>query len=690
MKALNIIVAIALALGCAATSVDARVVRIEVKTRRAFDGGRTFGDAGAFEELQGTVYLEVDPKNPLDAVIVDLDKAPRNARGMVEFSTAFVLVKPVDMSRGNRKIVYGLNNRGNNIEFSFQSFPPVQLVNGAPATQPPNPGDGLIFKLGYVYVDSGWAGDIETANGRLGATLPIALDARGHAIVAPIRVEYQGRGYSLPLKGNRQFRTYATADTDTKHAKLNVRDSVNGRKTLIAPDQWAYGTCPMGKDSLMPSKMEICLFDGFQADKIYELTYPAEGPWVMGLGYAVTRDIGSFLRSAIKDDAGNPNPLADNGVNRITGLYGLGTSSTGMYLRDFIYLGFNEDEAHHKVFDAVRIALPGTHRLFANTEFADPNVYSSQNSHADFLSHSYPPLTYAVTTDPISGIRDGILKRPATDPFVFHVDTANEFWQMNASHNTRNGRGEPVPIPDNVRLYFLASHPHLGATGVGASPTNKAGRCEQIANGRLSYTPVMRALLVALDAWADRGELPPPSQYPGIGGAALGSLKEVAGQFPNIPGVHFPEVLNELVVYDFGRRFTPKGGFLTGDAPRRGTPYATLLPMTDSDGLDKDGIRTVDVAVPIGTNTGWNVVADGPRRGDLCGLGGSYIPFAKSKAERKASGDSRPSIEERYVNHDGFVRAVDAAARKLVSQHFMLAEDAETTVEIARVSKVLQ
>ena len=151
----------------------------------------------------------------------------------------------------------------------------------------------------------------------------------------------------------------------------------------------------------------------------------------MGSAIAVTRDLASFLRYETADDAGTPNPLAASAdATGIRRAYGLGISSTGMYLRDWLYLGFNEDEAHRRVFDAVRIHIPGSHRLFANVEFSDPNIYSRQDRTTDFTSTSVPPLTYAVTTDPVTNVRDGILKRPATDPLVFHVDTSNEFWQM--------------------------------------------------------------------------------------------------------------------------------------------------------------------------------------------------------------------------------------------------------------------
>jgi hypothetical protein len=512
----------------------------------------------------------------------------------------------------------------------------------------------------------------------------------GGPIVSPIRIEYTGTGYSLPLKGNNQFRSYETADRDPSKSTLTVRDGVNGARTSIAADRWAFGRCAKGRESLEPSTTDLCLFDGFQVNRIYELVYPATNPWVMGLGYAVTRDFASFLRNATADDSGQPNPVArDRQTVGIRRVYGLGISSTGMYMRDFLYLGFNEDEGHRKAFDAVRIFIPGTHRLFANVEFADPNVYSRQDQHNDFLSHSIPPLTYAVTTDPISGVRDGILKRPATDPLVFHIDTANEFWQMDASLNVHDGRGRAVPVPENVRFYFAAGHSHVGASGVAALPT-APGICRYPVNGNLSYNTLLRALIVVLDDWADRGVAPPASRYPGLGDKTLVSLGEAARMFPKIPGITFPTVLNELPSLKYGSGFRATGGVVGGRAPGRGQKYQVLVPALDPDGMDLGGIRTVDIAAPVGTNAGWNIRPEGPRGADLCGLSGSFFPFAKTRAERLASGDPRPSLEERYSDHAGFVNAVDRAAKALVNDRFLLEEDARTLIATATESSILR
>jgi hypothetical protein len=664
------------------SSVEARVVRFVVERTTPYADGTVFGEAGAFERLEGTVFMEVDPTDPLNAVIVNIDRAPRNAEGLVEFHAPFVLIKPVDMARGNGKLVYGINNRGNMIELTFHNFPPQPSGASADA------GDGFLFGQGYAFVDAGWAGDIVTTETRLGAVLPVATQADGSAIVSTIRIEYTGDGYTLPLKGNDRFRSYETANTDTRASRLTVRHAIGGARIAIAADQWAFGSCSSGRPSLVSSTTDICVFDGFQPDQIYELSYPAKNPWVMGLGYAVTRDVAAFLRHERADDDGNPNPLVIDGAGVVRRAYGLGISSTGMYMRDFLYLGFNEDEAHRQVFDGVRIQIAGTHRLLANVEFADPNVYSRQDQHPDFTSHSIPPLTYAVTIDPISGVRDGILKRPETDPFVFHIDSANEFWHMNASLNVHDGLGNPVPVPDNVRLYSVAGHSHVGGSGVGARPTAR-GTCANVTNGYFSYAPVMRALLVALDAWVDGGVEPPASDYPDVRNGTLTTLAVAASEFPSIPGVTFPTVVNGLTSFDFGPLFGSRGGRVTVLPPVRGRSYRVLVPMPDQDGHDLAGIRTVDVAAPVGTNTGWNLRAEGPRGQDLCGLSGSFIPFETTRADRIVNGDPRLSLEERYGDHDGFVEAVRRAAEWSVSQRVLLEGDVATIVALAEASDIL-
>jgi hypothetical protein len=331
----------------------------------------------------------------------------------------------------------------------------------------------------------------------------------------------------------------------------------------------------------------------------------------------------------------------------------------------------------------------GTDRVFINVRFADPDVFSERDFHHDFLQSSYPPFTYAVTTDPISGLRDGIMKRPATDPLVFQLDSSTEFWQLRASLNVADGLGRAVPIPDNVRLYLNSSMAHGNRTiGLATPPPGQNPRC-------LYPTPQVvpettRALIVALDQWADQGLEPPKSNYPSVEDGTLVSAAAARETWPAIPGVHFPGVMNEYELLDFGPLFGPLGGVLTVQPPRLGPSYRVFVPRTDADGLDAAGIRPMQIRVPLGTTTGWNVRRPQNRGPDLCGLTGSFFPFPRTKLEQRALGDPRRSLAERYGDHAGFVQAVARAAKQLVAERFLLPEDAQALIRAAETSDVLR
>ena len=357
---------------------------------------------------------------------------------------------------------------------------------------------------GVVATAQGWEGDLVPTSARLVANLPVARNADGSSIVGPMRIEYSD--FSLPLagtfttnlKGNAAFRSYESADTNTTHATFTVRDTELGSpKTPIAPDRWAFGICPTGQASLTASGFDICYFDGFRNDKVYELIYTAKNPIVMGLGHATTRDFTSFLRYSSQDDVGTPNPLGPGS----TRAYATGASQTGAYLHDFIYYGFNEDESRRKVFDGIIPTIAGAIRNHLNVRFADPDVYTERDFHHDFMQVAYPPFTWAVTTDPISGITDGILKRPATDPVVIQIDSASEFWQLQGSLGQVDGRGNPVPLPSNVRMYFNSSTAHgFNTGGLLLGPPGTNALCANPTPGG-SIADTSRAITVVLDEW---------------------------------------------------------------------------------------------------------------------------------------------------------------------------------------------
>jgi len=665
---------------------DARVARFVVEQTRTFADGTSFEPVGQYQRLDGTAYFEVDPFDPLNSQIINIGEAPRNPRGMVEFSSPFFILKPTSMERGNGKIFYVINNRGNKQALGYFNYAPA---NNDPITAE-DAGDGFLMRQGYTVVDAGWQGDVAPGNSRLFPSFPVVS-----GVGSAIRIEYSDRTipaagtFSMPLEGDPSFVSYETDDTDPSHYTFTVRDDVSAPKIPIPSDRWAFGTCPTGEDSLTPTNRDICFFDGFRADRIYELIYWAVNPKVMGLAYVVTRDIGSFLRFQTVDDFGNRNPLAlrDDFVG-ITRSYSFGGSSTGMYQREFLYLGFNEDESHRKVFDASWIHKPGTHRLFANVEFADPNTYSREDDRHDFLSTSYPPLSFAVRTDELSGVTDGILKRREIDPLVFQTDTEQEYYQFRASLYLTNSFGEPIEIPPGVRVYLLSGFQHGGNNPPTVFPGPR-GTCQNLTNPNY-HGPVVRALLQALDDWADRGIPPPDNAVPDVRNGTLVSLAEARAAFPAIPGVQFPPFLNELELLDLGPDFFPGGGWISILPPNLGASYTVMVPKPGPDGIDLAGIRPVETRAPLGTNVGWNVRADGFRAPHLCGLNGSYIPFATTRAEREASGDPRPSLEERYGDHRGYVEAVRTATRELIRAGFLVEEDGERFVAGAESSTVLQ
>jgi Alpha/beta hydrolase domain len=238
-----------------------------------------------------------------------------------------------------------------------------------------------------------------------------------------------------------------------------------------------------------------------------------------------------------------------------------------------------------------------------------------------------------------------------------------------------------------VRLYLLSSFEH--GSGLPATFPGPRGICQNLTNPQY-HGPTFRALLIALDAWADQGREPPRSRYPRVQNNTLVSLDAARAAFPAIPGVEFPSVLNELELLNFGPVFDSEGGRLTVLPPLIGPSYQVLVPKPDDDGQDLAGIRPIEIRVPLGTHTGWNLRAPGFRAPNLCSLSGSYIPFATTEAERLANGDPRQSLEERYGDHAGYLRAVRRAGLQLLRQGFLIQEDADRFISAAEASDVLR
>ncbi|WNV77003.1 alpha/beta hydrolase domain-containing protein [Geodermatophilus sp. DSM 44513] len=660
------------------TTVDLDLSRSEVVA-----GGHSFGDAGAYEKLVGTIAFRVDPEDPRNAVVTDLDRAPRDADGLVAYDTDFYLLVPQDRSRWNGKLFFEVNNRGNKRTLAYVNSSVASQDRLSDPSTVADLGTGFLLEQGYAVAWAGWEGDVLPGNNRMTIRLPVPTEADGSPITGETVVEFHETDFAadgstecLPLSGSADFASYP-AVTD-RPAELRVRPSDSPRPSgpeipqgdTVPADAWRFE----GDET-------VCVDGGFRPGTVYELGYTARDPRVMGLGYAATRDVVSFLRHRTADADGDANPLAAGGG--VTHVLGQGISSSGMYLRDFVYQGFNEDTEGRAVFDGVNIHIPGAHKLFLNYRFAQPNPFSTQ--HRDrYIPHVGFPFHYGVRQDPVSGRTDGILKRPATDPLVVHTDSSTEYWQFQASLVNTDGFGSDVALPDTVRQYLVSGSQHFAAAGAVPSP----GTCQQPSNPT-HVGPALRALLVSLDRWVVDGTEPPSSRAPSIADGTLVASDRDATGFPEIPGVGYTGLYNAAAERDFGPQVEGNAGVI--DDWRHAdvvAPYDVRMPSVDAVGIDEGGLELPEVAAPTATLTGWNLQAEPYTVGDVCGLTGMRVPLARTPADA-ADGDERPTLQELYGTSEGYVQAVRAAADALVADRLLLPADARAAVQAAYAADVL-
>ena len=625
--------------------------------------GTSFGAVGPYEKLAGRAFGEIDPSDPRNATITDLAAAPRNAAGMVEYAMDVYILKPVDMAQASGRLFYESNNRGLKLASGVMNTLDRLLLSNDPTTAA-DAGDGFLMRRGYVIAWSGWEVTIPSGPGALSITVPVATNPDGSPLVGPSLEEFV---VDADAATNRL--SYPAAVPDTAAASLSVRVHATDPPTAIPSSGWEYVDTRTVR--LLPPGTS------FQRGRLYDLVYPARDPLVAGVAFAATRDFIAFLRRATADDLGAPNPVA----GRLRLAYAFGLSQPARYLRDFVHLGFNEDEDGHIVFDGVLAFLAGPGGGSFNLRFSQPGRTIRQ--HRDRL---YPeirfPFTYQVMTDPITGRTDGRLRRclaSGTCPKIFDVNSSNEYWNKSASLLHTDAAGRDLPDPKNVRFYLLSSLPHAAGTGKGI--------CQQEQNG-LAPNPALRALLVALDAWVSRGKKPPASRVPRRSkGNLVPSLPQDSVGFPSIPGVAYHGLARTGDLFDFGASLDQ--GILTVLPPASlGAPYPVLVPKTDDDGNDLAGIRLPGVAAPIATYTGWALRAPEFGGDDLCDASGQEIPFLRTKSERLAASDPRRSLAERYPNHARYVKRFTRAARHLQHQRLLLGEDVRALTQTAEAAPV--
>jgi hypothetical protein len=663
-----------LALGAAAVllaapDADARVTKIQITSRQSPTfRGYAFEGIGPYEKIVGKAFGELDPKDPKNAVIVDIQLAPKNANGKVEYAFDFYILKPIDLSKGNHKIMYEPPNRGRKTH--------AALNRGAGGSDPGSVTDPnvlantFLLPRGYTMVWSGWdySAGTSAANFNMTITLPVAKKPDGSTITGPAYEYIVTRGGSYTL-------SYPAATTDQSKATLTHRVHLDDVPQIVPATGWSYdadGTAI----SLLPAGTS------FTPNDIYELSYTAKDPTVNGIGFAAVRDFNAFLRYDKADDAGTANPLAGD----VTRIYTEVSSQPGRLLNDFRNLGFNQAENGKIVFDGMMQWIAAGDGINMNLRFSQPGR-TERNRQDQLYVEGVFPFANQRSSDPITGRTAGrydACTKTNTCPLAMEVYSANEYWVKGASLFHTDPMGT-LDLSDHpmARLYLISSHQH----GVGNA--NAKGSCQQFGNP-LNSAPIQRALWEALDLWSTEGVAPPPSSVPHLAdGTLVPALPQSAMGFPKIPGVTYTGLKSSRYLLNYGQDFYRTGIMTTNpptitppmfDNPRNGPIYPTYVPKTDEDGNDIAGIRLPDVTVPLATYTGWSL-RSGAQANDGCEGAGQMIAFPKTKADRLASGDPRLSVEERYPSFSVYAVMVKSAVEDMVTKRLMLQEDAQPAID---------
>jgi hypothetical protein len=639
----------------------ARVERIEILSREPFANGAAFGAAGAYEKLRGRAFFALDPEAAANAAIADLKLAPRRDDGQVVFTADFLMLRPTEAARGNGTLLYEVNNRGRIAMLR-------QLDEATFSTDPATPadaGNGFLFRAGFTLLWSAWATDVVIPPGEklLLLAAPIATD-HGQPITGPVAYDLivDAPAASARFAGIGGT-AYPFAAPGAPDAALTERDRPEGERRPIARAAWSF---VLPRDGGVPT--EIALEGGFKPGRIYELTYTARDPMIVGLGMAGIRDLLGYLRS---------HPFAEAPAPQRTLIFGI--SQSGRLIQTMLLEGLHVDEDGKPVFDGAFVHVAGGGKGGFDYRFAMPTRHFSV-----LEDHIYPtdffPFAPVPMRDPASGAEASVLDKAralGAVPKLFYVNNSSEYWNRAASLPTTDPAGTRDVAPAlEARVYLIAGAQHY------AGVAHTRGLFENCVNP-LNHYRTMRALLVALDRWVRDGSEPPASTYPRIADGTLISVSAYKESFPAIPGVRLPEGNLRPPRLDLGPRFA-REHIADLVPPAAGQPFEALVPRPNADGLDEGGIALPEVQVPLGTRLGFN-----PRNaaaGFTWATGrwdGSFIPFARTEAERRAAGDPRPSLEARYRDRADYEAKVRASAAAVVAQGFLRTEEIDELVRQA-------
>jgi hypothetical protein len=647
---------LSLAVAISVCPAFARVTRVEVTSRTPVLEGKVFGNAGAYERILGKVYFSLPVLNLHNRGIVDLANAVNLKAGEVEFSADFMALRPLDAHKGNGSMILEVPNRG------LSRI--VALVDGGDWNAEKDAGDAWLLRNGFTIAALGWQWDA-AGPGALKFQAPVAK-LQGKTITGLLRgdVMLSKAMEDIPLGhlilGRIGGSEYPVSAPNDPRNVLTVRDSRTAERTVIPRAQWQFAHTVNGK--LEASDRFIHLEGGFKPGKIYEYVYVVQDPVVAGGGFAAVRDFASYAKHAA--DAITP-------AQRV---YGEGISQNGRFLRDFLYEGFNADEEGRMALDGVLAHVAGAGRGSFNYRFAQPSRDAQPTSSVFFPTDIFP-FTDMPEKDPVTGATGGLLDKAVVQkvvPKIFFSNTSFEYWGRAAAliHTSADGKKD-AEISPNVRIYHFTGLQHFS----GPWPPAK-GAGDLVGQEPQSPLPIKyfwRAMIRNMDAWVRNGTAPPPSRYPRIDDGTLVPVKLYG--LPPIPGLGHPHEASEAFHLDYGPGWQEKR-ILTVQPPKVGPAFPVMVPQVDVDGNERDGVKLPEMMVPLGTYTGWNLRDASIGAPDQrVSFEASYVPFAKTEAERVKTKDSRRSIAERYRNRFEYLTDYSAAVDALVKENWILEED---------------
>lgn len=682
------------------SSLHARVTRIVIDEVRAVPAATGGAGAIAYEQVAGRAFGELDPKLAQNAIIQDIELA-KDADGKVRYMASFVIYKPVDLKQASGLMWHDVPNRGRVFPYAPEEF-----------------------AMGDIGLASAWQGDNAgattvkpkaTINGLQFLQIPVARQPNGSPVTGRVfaRIVNRSGPASAPLLVQTNPVPYQPMSLDTRQSQLvsRGRENMAGEvfdEQVMPASEWAWAKCDAQTPFPgTPDPTQICLKSGFDPKRLYQVTFQARDPYVLGIGFAAWRDVGAFFKQARADDSGTPNPLA--GVVRHS--IGRGVSQSGNYLRGWLHLGFNQDEVGRQVHDGLWPIIAGR-RIALNFRWAQPDGVLELYQAGSEGPQWWLPHPDSVRGLPPAGILDRCTRTQTCPKIIEHFGSA-EVWALKLTPEwVGTDAKQDLPLPTNVRRYYIASSNHGGGAGgfdtslpgVGLPtagpmcPGNNFGQAVLPANP-VPHKETVNALRVHFRQWVMKGVEPPPSRYPLLSRNELALAEKTALGFPTLPGLRSTIPERDFIMpvhdYDWGPDFNALDGtgIPTLAPPRIKQVLTMLAPKVDADGNELGGVPVVLLDAPLGTYLGWNVTAGGDKpfhQGEICNYVGGMVPFARTRAQRLAQSDSRLSLEERYGSHEGYVTAVRLATERAQQAGFLLPEDAKNLVEAAQRSQVLR